>query len=54
MVVMTSWGKALSDSEESRADPFNAEGDQETQNYNNKEVLLKTKNAAVNPCRSVT
>jgi hypothetical protein len=45
-------GKPLSDSEESRADPFFVEGDQGTQNYNNKEALLKTKNLPINPCRS--
>jgi len=35
-----------------RADSFNVEGDQETKNYNKKEVLLKTRKRAFNPCLS--
>jgi hypothetical protein len=34
--------------------PSTVEGDQETKNYNSKEVLLKRRNAALTPCNSAT
>jgi len=51
MSVMTS-GEGAGSFRRWRADPFNVEGDQETKNYNKKEVLLKIRKRAVNPCIS--